>query len=148
LSAPRSPTPEQRLLQAVILTAIADASGRASGRPTGDAGNKRRALAWFNDAGSDFREVCEGAGLHPDTVRKFALAFIASGEPFPSIRRTNGRGGPGSINPLSQAAIAAHAGVSPAAVQGVLNYDRGSPAMKARVRQAMREITEQQALAA
>jgi hypothetical protein len=133
-------------MQAVILTAIADACGHSTdyGRKREAAGIQRRAKLWFDDAGSDFRGVCELAGLHPDTVRKFALAFIASGKPFPRRARESR----GDRNPLSVAAIAGRAGVSASAVRSVLRSDKGSPEMKERVRNALRELTEQASCAA
>lgn len=134
-------------MQAVILTAISDACDtRANGRrATLRDEHRRAALKWFTDADTDFEGVCELAGLHPHTVRKFALAYINSRQSFPRIhRQTFVR----NHNPLCAASIAARAGVSPSAVQGVLKHDKGSEHMKDLVRRSLRELVEQQALAA
>lgn len=141
-----STIPERRLMQAVILNAIADACGRCGDgrRPAQVATDRRIAIRWFKEVGPDYRGVCELAGLHPETVSKFALAFIASGEPFPRINRSASR----DRSPLSSAAIAAYTGVSVAAVRGVLKHDQGSHDMRERIRQSMRDLTDQQRLAA
>ncbi|WP_145916920.1 hypothetical protein [Erythrobacter sp. QSSC1-22B] len=81
--------PERRLMQAIILNAIGDATGRKSDcrRPNQVANDQRDALRWFAEAGPDFRRVCEFAGMHPDVVRRLALDFIASAEPMPRVAR-------------------------------------------------------------
>lgn len=135
-------------MQAVILTAIADACGQPTDSCSAAAteANHRRALSWITDAGSDFRSVCELAGLDPETVRKHALAFIESGQAFPRTRRDNRQAR--RRNPRSIAAIAARAGVSATATGNVLRHNKGSPELKDRVRAAIREIEAQQELAA
>lgn len=134
-------------MQAVILTAIADACGTPNGRPANRvAADKRAALTWFEDAGPDFERVCDLAGLHPQTVRKFALAFIQSGKPFPRIPRQNHCGR--NRNPVSPATIAARARVSVAAVRGVLKHDRGSSELKCLVRTTLQDLAQEQRMAA
>jgi hypothetical protein len=141
---PHNVIPEQRLMQAVILNAIADACGQPTdtGKPAEIEVYQRRARMWIDDAGSDFRGICDLAGLDPKTVRKFALAHIESGKPFPRVNRVTRIA---ERNPLSTGAIAARAGVSPTAVGNVLRKDQGSRQMKERVRTAVREITQEQA---
>lgn len=143
----RTADPEIRLMQAIILTAIADACGQPTDTcsPAEREANRRRALLWIGDAGRDFQAVCMLAGFHPESVRKIALEFIESGKPFPRLNRG---GGHTRLNPLSSAAVAAKAGVSPSAVRNVLGADKGSPELKSRVHSAIREITEHEALAA
>lgn len=144
--------PERRLMQAVILNAIADASGRGNGsrRPMQAAADRRIALRWFIDAGPDYQRICEFAGLHPETVRKYALAFIASGKPLPRMyRNAVHKSAPRtSPNPLSPTAIAIHAGVSVSAVRNVLKHNKGSAELKERVLESLRTLTEQHRLAA
>ena len=68
------------LWAAVILQALADAQGRSRavrGDHRDDDGNvidvQAEALEWFTDAGPDFLEVCDLAGMNPDVVRRVAL---------------------------------------------------------------------------
>lgn len=142
-----STLPERRLMQAVILTAIADACGSAvqGRRDFIIEADKRDAIRWLSEAGHDFQRVCELAGLHHETVRKFSLAFIRSGDAFPRVHRQNAsrRG-----NPLSPSAIAARAGISASAVRGVLKHDQGSAAIKEMVRRSLRAIAEERPSAA
>lgn len=139
--------PERRLMQAVILNAIGDATGRKSDnrRPNHVELDRRDAIRWFTEAGADFRDVCEIAGIHPDTVAMLALAFIESKEPMPRVMR---QAGTFERDPMSDAAIAAHAGVSVSAVRGVLKYGIGSAAMKARVHATIEDLATTERLAA
>lgn len=86
---PEDALPERRLMQAIILNAIGDATGRKSDcrRPNQVENDRRDAIRWFAEAGFDFRRVCEFAGMHPDMVRRLALDFIASAEPMPRVAR-------------------------------------------------------------
>ena len=138
----------QRLMQAVILQAIGDAIGSKtdSRRPNRIEIDKRLALRWFEEAGPDFEQVCEGAGLHPAMVRSLALAFIASSQPMPRIARDQFPAR--HRNPLSASSIAAHAGVSVTAVRNVLKHDMGSPNMKDLVRKTAQDLANQHRIAA
>jgi hypothetical protein len=141
-----SSLPERRLMQSVIITAISDARGDTRDRrPERVEADKRAAISWITEAGADFREVCDLAGLDADCVRTYALAFIASGDKFPRAQKhppTRTR------NPLAPHAIAVRAGVSPSAVYAVLNQGIGSQAMQRRVRATMQEIASELAQAA
>lgn len=88
-------TPERRLMLAVLLTAILDAAGKNTGTTTPRTRSVARgtALGWIKDAGSDFRVVCELAGLDPMHVRRAALEFIESGKPIPRVPRMPISGG-------------------------------------------------------
>ncbi len=69
--------PERRLMIAVLLTAIRDASGMyIAGSRVQREHTQMRALNWIRNGGEDFHEVCALAGLEPREVRKKALRFI------------------------------------------------------------------------
>jgi hypothetical protein len=146
-------TPERRLVLAIILNAIADATGCGSTRSyqnTMDR-DRRTALQWFEDAGQDFQHICLLAGFEPSNVRRAALEFIASGERLPNRqRRINPRHNPKpSPYGASVAQIADHAGVSQTAVRNVLtNTGNSSHNMQMRVRRAVRDLTEPEKMAA
>lgn len=132
--------PEKRLMQAVILHALADAMGNNTfGREAAQELDKERAFNWFDRAGADFQAVCELAGLSPSHVRRYALAFIATESEMPRLRRDAYKP---TRNPLSINSIAAHAGVSPSATRAALKRKQGSPAMLQRVRRAHAELIE------
>lgn len=80
----QSQTAESRLMMAVIIQAIADASGNKSttGTPGQTIHAERTARNWFTNAGPDFQAVCWMAGLHPLSVQKAALAYIGTGQTF------------------------------------------------------------------
>ena len=141
-----SSLPERRLMQSVIITAISDARGDTRDRrPERVEADRDAALKWITEAGRDFREVCDLAGLDADCVRTYALAFITTGNSFPRAQpqpRKRPR------NPLAPHAVAARAGVSPSAVYAVLNHGTGSFDMQRRVRATMQEIASEQAQAA
>jgi hypothetical protein len=144
---PEESLPERRLMQAVILNAIGDATGRKGDtrRPYHVEKDKREAIRWIAEAGPDFQRVCELAGMSPDMVRARALAFIASADPMPRVVRN-----PSAFDrdPLSPASIAGHAGVSVSAVRGVLKYGLGSVEMKDRVRRSIEQLSNPERLAA
>lgn len=84
-------SPERRLMVAVLLTAILDASGNNTGTATQRDRDVVRgtALGWIKDAGPDFHEVCELAGFDAQHVRHCALHYIDSGTKRPGISRQN-----------------------------------------------------------
>ena len=84
-------SPERRLMLAVLLTAILDASGQA---PASAKRDRRKicgtALGWIKEAGPDFLEVCEMAGINPVVARRGAMQYIEStrdGPTGPRLRR-------------------------------------------------------------
>jgi hypothetical protein len=69
--------PEMRLFRHIILNAVVDAIYGASWTRADESNQiKSEAWRWFVNAGPDFEMICECAGLHPEIVRKSALAFI------------------------------------------------------------------------
>ena len=60
-------TPEQRLWQAVIGQAVADAM-MEDPQSFKSVDAKKSARRWFDFAGGNFRMVCELAGMNPDAV--------------------------------------------------------------------------------
>ena len=66
-------TPEQRLFQSVVLTAVMDATNESE--TSRDAlMNKRDADAWLRGNRKDYRLICSMAGMDPDFVREAYLA--------------------------------------------------------------------------
>lgn len=81
-------SPERRLMLAILITAIMDATGQSCcNRAVDRERNRILALAWFRDASDDFRTVCDLAGMDPDYVRRAVLQYVAAG------RRLSARGG-------------------------------------------------------
>jgi hypothetical protein len=68
---------EVRLFRCIILNAVLDAIYGSC--LTNENSDQIRAEAWnwFARAGADFRTVCEGAGFHPETVKRDALRYIS-----------------------------------------------------------------------
>lgn len=64
-------TPEQRLYKRVLLTAVVDASGRATvaNSPHTAAQPKKEALRRIEEARRDFVEVCDLSGFEPGVVK-------------------------------------------------------------------------------
>lgn len=136
-------SPEQRLMQAVLINAIRDACGvSADTLPSSPiaALNQSRALDWIASGDKDFQEVCHHAGLEPDTVRTHTLAFIESGQPIP---RVPVGGGGRKKQPLSAPSIAARAGCSTSTVRQILRDGGGSPSLQKRVHTAVAEIQKE-----
>lgn len=75
-------SPEQRLYKSILVTAVLDASGRATGAntPQDAALAKEEAMQWFETAGPDFVEVCDLAGFEPDMVQSKVKAYLAIAE--------------------------------------------------------------------
>lgn len=87
--------PERRLMLAVLLTAIRDASGiNIVGTPHCRRQTQMLAFGWIKDGDSDFQEVCALAGLDPNATRRKALQFI--GDPRNSVGRRYVRNRPAS----------------------------------------------------
>lgn len=91
---PEDVLPEQRLMQAILISAISDAAGQAADNYTfkrpGQAGQlQHEARAWI-ESDPDFDMVCELAGWSPIFVRRHALAFIDSGRRKPKLARNGG----------------------------------------------------------
>ncbi len=85
-------SPERRLMLATIVEAIRDALGNSAITTPGTRDKARReALAWFREAGADFESVCHLAGLDPESTRRAALTYVASGKPVAAVRRGNRR---------------------------------------------------------
>lgn len=59
-------TPEQRLWQSVLLTAVQDAVYDGENVELQNA--QRAAAIWLDKAGRDFREVCTLAGMDPQFI--------------------------------------------------------------------------------
>lgn len=144
-------SPEQRLYQAVILTALQEGVGVGSAIKPGTL-DRDIALArsWFRNGEEDFRLACEFAGLSPVTVRAAALDYFAQHDSGKLVitRRRKERQSVARHRPkelehgVSQDEIAAQAGVSQATVWRVLT-GRVSPTSNSarRVRSAMLELT-------
>lgn len=139
--------PERRLMQAVILTAISDAIATKGDnrRPNRIEFDQEIALRWFTEAGPDFEQVCDWAGMHPHMVRRLVLEFVASNQAIPRINRNTGSR---RRNPQSAASIAARAGVSASAVRHVIKHGKGSADMIAKVRTAIVELENEDRKAA
>ena len=131
--------PERRLMQAVILNAISDAvaSNGDSRRPKRIEFDQEIALRWFTEAGPDFEQVCDWAGMHPDMVSRLVLEFVTSNQAIPRMNRSAGTR---RRNPQSAASIAARAGVSASAARNVIKHGKGSADMIARVRAAIADL--------
>ena len=72
---------ERQLWCAVIIHTLYEASGRIVYAEKGERERVRQAaVAWFDEAGTDFCEVCDLAGLVPEVVRKGALRLIESAD--------------------------------------------------------------------
>lgn len=85
-------SPERRLMLAAVVNAVADAIGNGAITRPGERDQARReALAWFRAASPDYEAVCHLAGLDPENTRRAVLAFVASGQPLPAVRRANRR---------------------------------------------------------
>ena len=77
---------ERQLWCAVILHTLYDAAGRVSYTEKGDRERVRRdAIAWFEEADTDFQDVCWLADLAPDVVRARALEVIQT-QTLPRVR--------------------------------------------------------------
>lgn len=75
----REPARERQLWCAVIIHTLYEAAGRIAYAEKGERERVRQAaIAWFDEAGADFREVCDLAGLAPEVVREGALRLIGS----------------------------------------------------------------------
>lgn len=89
-------TPERRLMIAIIIQAINEAVGYSgvTEPPAKRAQAKAAARNWFETNSEDFQQVCEFAGLHPETVRRSALRYIRvqSQSNLPGLPRLNWSG--------------------------------------------------------
>lgn len=78
--------PERQLWCAVIIHTLYEAAGRVAYAERGEHERVRReAVAWFEEGGEDFGEVCDMAGLPPTAVRDNALKVINGGR-LPRMR--------------------------------------------------------------
>lgn len=78
--------PERQLWCAVIIHTLYEAAGRIAYAERGEHERVRReAVAWFEEGGEDFGEVCDMAGLPPTAVRDNALRVINGGR-LPRMR--------------------------------------------------------------
>ena len=71
---------DRRLWVAVLELAIADSLGRSTynavdyRRDGGLYDPREEALVWFQEAGDDYRQICDLAGVDPDALRERVLA--------------------------------------------------------------------------
>lgn len=71
---------DRRLWVAVLELAIADALGRSSinrldYKRDGEFFDPRiEAITWFQEAGDDYRQICDLAGVYPNALRERVLA--------------------------------------------------------------------------
>jgi hypothetical protein len=124
-------SPEQRLYKSILVTAMLDACGRATGtRTLEDAAQaKQEAVQWFETAGPDFVEVCDLAGFEPDLVRSKVKAYLAMAGSINS--------NPGEHRRASTLRdVAAHASVSQETVRRVLT---NSPSVRLYTRQRVND---------
>lgn len=78
--------PERQLWCAVIIHTLYEAAGRIAYAERGEHERVRQeAVAWFQEAGEDFGEVCDMAGFPPAAVRDNALRVIRCGR-LPRMR--------------------------------------------------------------
>jgi hypothetical protein len=136
-------SPEQRLAIAVIVAAVADASGRKGVNESASsrALNRSAAIAWFRDGGDDFKEICALAGLEPSFVRDQVLAYLSNGDRLP--RRGSALAGrkPSGSRQQSIALIAQRAAVSPQSVRNVMTSNgKASAAMSRHIKSVMCEM--------
>jgi hypothetical protein len=68
--------PEVRLFRHIILNAVLDAIYGSCLTHEDSEQIRAEAWRWFAQAGSDFRNICELAEMHPETVRANALSYI------------------------------------------------------------------------
>jgi len=77
---------ERQLWCAVILHTLYEAAGRVAYSENGERERVQRdAIAWFENAGADFQDVCCLADLPPEVVREAALRVIRS-QRLPRVR--------------------------------------------------------------
>jgi hypothetical protein len=68
--------PEVRLFRHIILNAVLEAIYGSCLTHENSDRIRAEAWRWFAQADADFQSMCECAGMHPDAVRKDALAYI------------------------------------------------------------------------
>lgn len=117
-------SPEQRLMMAIITTAVADILGTGPvSHPSERERYRREALNWFENDSRDFRYVCQVAGLEPEHVRKSVLEFVASGKPMPRTTRVLHHNPNRRRSNVNATEVAQIAGVSVTTVRKVLTGD-------------------------
>ena len=86
--------PERTLWLAVLDQALSDAYGTSAGRGVGgelSAVLKQHARAWFWGNGDDFKQVCDLAGIDPQTIRHKAIALMNGDTQYQRTRYILGR---------------------------------------------------------